>query len=371
MTFEKKNWDLFTIQVWEHAHSLYPSLRSGDFAFFKKAISPFHVILPTSVYKNAKSIIEKIDTFAQSPEQMRHLNQIYKDSPLQSIYLNNKYPASSLLMAYDFHWSNNQLKLIEVNTNASGYLYSALLTDCWQQNSDEIFKSLIESFREQSGRDNKFKIAITDQNISTQKMFFEFLMFRDLFAKQNILAELCECKDLDKNEFDFIYNRSTDFYFEENDSQWLQKKYLRNEIRLSPHPKTYLMYADKNRLLDFTEAKLGPELLQTCTVTKDNMNDLWDQRKKLFFKPKQSFGGRGVYRGANITRNTMNKIVDQNYIAQEYAPPGLLNDWKYDLRFYVYKQKIQHVTARVYQGQVTGFQVDGSGFAAVSFKQDL
>ena len=42
------------------------------------------------------------------------------------------------------------------------------------------------------------------------------------------------------------------------------------------------------------------------------------------------------------------------------------NRWKYDIRVFVYKDQVQKLSARVYQGQVTGFSVPNAGFASVS-----
>ena len=41
-------------------------------------------------------------------------------------------------------------------------------------------------------------------------------------------------------------------------------------------------------------------------------------------------------------------------------------EWKTDFRAYVYENKIQQLTARCYQGQLTNFRQEGSGFACVN-----
>jgi len=59
-----------------------------------------------------------------------------------------------------------------------------------------------------------------------------------------------------------------------------------------------------------------------------------------------------------------------------YQPPARVNavegnqyfnTWKYDLRFFAYADRVQHVVARVYQGQVTNFATPLGGFARVQF----
>ena len=48
-------------------------------------------------------------------------------------------------------------------------------------------------------------------------------------------------------------------------------------------------------------------------------------------------------------------------------PRSVLTNWKFDLRFYVYADKIQLVVARIYQGQVTNFASPLGGFTMVRF----
>jgi hypothetical protein len=65
----------------------------------------------------------------------------------------------------------------------------------------------------------------------------------------------------------------------------------------------------------------------------------------------------------------------QGFVAQEFAPPAevdVLQDgqnlkMKYDLRCYTYKDELQLVIARLYQGQTTNLKTVGGGFAIVDF----
>ena len=55
---------------------------------------------------------------------------------------------------------------------------------------------------------------------------------------------------------------------------------------------------------------------------------------------------------------------------QEIITPPTFKDsdgqeWKYDIRAYVYRDQVQQLSARVYQGQLTRFQTPLSGFASV------
>jgi hypothetical protein len=215
----------------------------------------------------------------------------------------------------------------------------------------------------------KTRIAIIDEKISEQKMYLEFLMYKDLFQSWGWTADLQEFDQVNPENYDLIYNRYTDFMFSEPRSAHLRSAYLQNKTIFSPHPREYLILAHKDRLQDFSKANLSPAILNSYPIQNyANPEGLWEQRKQLFFKPSQMYGGKAVYRGSSISRRMFNEILERDYIAQEFRPPGEWDGWKYDLRFYAYKDRIQLTCARLYRGQVTGFSSPGGGLAQVIFK---
>ena len=104
----------------------------------------------------------------------------------------------------------------------------------------------------------------------------------------------------------------------------------------------------------------------------------------MFFKPKSSFGGKGVYKGASITTKVFDSFFGQHFLAQQLAPPAEIEiavetvkdnkpvkeiqKMKYDLRCYTYNQHLQLIIARVYQGQTTNLRTVGGGFAIVEIE---
>jgi uncharacterized circularly permuted ATP-grasp superfamily protein len=111
----------------------------------------------------------------------------------------------------------------------------------------------------------------------------------------------------------------------------------------------------------------------TELVTRENADDLWARRRKLFFKPIWGHGSRGTYKGAKLTKKTWASILAADYIAQELVPPserlividGDRRSMKLDVRCYTYDGQIQLLGARMYRGQTTNFRTDGGGLAAV------
>jgi len=61
---------------------------------------------------------------------------------------------------------------------------------------------------------------------------------------------------------------------------------------------------------------------RTVLVTATNAQDLWEVRKKLFFKPAAGYGSKAVYRGDKLTKGVWAEIAEGGYVAQEFAAPG-------------------------------------------------
>ena len=114
---------------------------------------------------------------------------------------------------------------------------------------------------------------------------------------------------------------------------------------------------------------------RAVSVSTDNADQLWSDRKHLFFKPISGHGGKAVYRGDKLTRSVWAAILAADYIAQDLAPPGerqVMIDGavlprKMDIRLYTYDGRLLLAAARLYQGQTTNFRTEGGGFAPVFF----
>lgn len=300
----------------------------------------------------------------------------------------------SILMSYDFHTSESgDAKLIEINTNASGYLISCLglATHNKSQVQDleeiqNLKKSIETEYKLSQPQNNEpLKIAIVDDHLSEQKMLIEFHLYKELFESWGWSTEILEASELlikngratspKGDVFNFIYNRSTDFYLKEDSHKNLFSIWKDQLATVSPQPMEYQLLADKKRLLDWQKSKdeLHPDiqnvLLNSFELQDfENAEALWKQRKKFFFKPKNSFGGKSAYRGQSIGHKVFDRMMEADPIIQEYFPPQKSNEWKFDIRCYVYQDELQLLTARLYQGQVTNFSTLFGGFSPVRLK---
>lgn len=357
-------------------------------------ISPFTVELPASVLKQAQDIVAGLFAMREKKSYQTHYSDLIAMKGLKDP--GNK----SIMMSYDFHVDENQdLKLIEVNTNAS---FLALGHEMYKSKNiplpvsdftfDEVRRDIILEMNLQGKDASKdLKIAITDDKPSEQRLFVEFLVYNELFKSWGWDSRIIDYRDLFKTfDPEFIYNRYTDFFLTDTSSVLLRDKFLAKDVCLSPNPYEYLLLADKQRLIDWSQegffeaqglseadiALLRKAVPRSYDVNAVSAEEVWAHRKKLFFKPKNAFGSKQSYRGSSISHKAFQELIKEDTIGQEYVPaseqtfetPAGPQAFKYDLRCYAYQGRLQLVVARLYQGQVTNLKTPYGGFACVSFK---
>jgi hypothetical protein len=316
-------------------------------------------------------------------------------------------------MGYDFHLSDRGPQLIEINTNAGGALLNVALsraqeTCCDEMDwafppsarSDTLKQSLFDMFaaewRLQRGDTPWRNVVIVDQAPDGQYLAPEFELFRQLFIHFGITASIADPSELvwqdgqllhRNTPLDMVYNRLTDFYLEEPAHLALKQAYEANAVVLTPHPHAHALLADKRNLIALSQDELllawgasasdrkllGAHIPSTRLVTPERADELWAQRRSLFFKPVAGYGAKAAYRGDKLTRRVWGDILEGDFVAQALVPPserlievdGVLTDLKFDIRAYSYAGQIQLLAARMYAGQTTNFRTQGGGFAPV------
>lgn len=321
--------------------------------------------------------------------------------------------ALGVFFGYDFHINADGAHLIEINTNAGGGFFVWLLLQSQQRvgalgevvDKENLEKIFIEMFRcewrLQRGDAPLKTIAIVDEQPQQQYFYPEFLLAQKMLERAGWLVLIADPSELDmrsdgvycnEQKIDLIYNRLTDFSLQQHAA--LRAAYLANQVVLTPHPHAYALVADKRNLARLTDrdslqamdvpeptiAILQAGIPQTKLVLAQDAEDWWPQRKHWFFKPATGYGGKGSYRGANITRKVFGEIIKGGYVAQHIAMPGVRSvrvagaqpvEFKFDIRCYVYVGEVQLVAARLYQGQTTNFRTAGGGFAVVQVVDEL
>jgi hypothetical protein len=317
------------------------------------------------------------------------------------------------MLGLDFHITPTGPRLIEINTNPGGALLNTLAGDAVHQCMQDIISAstnvakaeqhILESMRHewqlQRGNQPLGFVAIVDTDPTTQYLYPEFLLFRELFLRHGIDATICDPAALERRDgrlwvhgkaVDMIYNRLTDFSLAEPGHEMIRASYLAGEVVLSPHPRAHALYADKRNLSLLGDKELlhsagvDDHIIYTLTevvpatifVTPENRDELWHRRRELFFKPAAGFGSKASYRGDKLTRRVWESIGEGTYIAQALIPPSERHTphvnapLKTDIRCYAYQGQPLLYAARLYQGQTTNFRTPGGGFAPVLTSAD-
>jgi hypothetical protein len=235
-------------------------------------------------------------------------------------------------------------------------------------------------------------VAIVDETPEEQFLHPEFLAFQSLLERHGITTLIADPEQLhyrngklwlQEHAIDLIYNRLTDFSLQQPEQASLRQAYLDDAVALTPHPHAHALYADKRNMIllgdEAALAELGVaekarQILKraippTRSVTAENAEELWRERRKLYFKPACGYGSKGVYGGEKLTKRVWGSICQSSYVAQRLIPPsrvpGPEGELKVDLRLYVYGGRCLLQAARLYRGQTTNLRTPGGGFARV------
>jgi len=312
------------------------------------------------------------------------------------------------LLGLDFHLGPDGPRLIEINTNPGGVLLNAMLGRAHRQCMPELTIAPAEAidvedavlaviqteWQLQRPDTSLAMIAIVDETPAEQYLYPEFVLFRELFRKHGYASQICSPAELihrdgrlwlDTVVVDFVYNRLTDFSFAQQGNQPLRSAYLSHDVVVSPHPRSHAIFSDKRNLCLLSDGEflsssglsqatidlLLATVPRTERVTPDNLDALWERRRRLFFKPAAGYGSKASYRGDKLTRRVWQDIGKSAYVAQELVPPSERRitteapPLKVDLRCYAYRGVVLLHAARMYQGQTTNFRTPGGGFAPV------
>lgn len=363
------------------------------------------VFMNAAHLRQIAEVVRAVDTVVAQPA---YRERVLADAP--SIARYDPVGVRGVFFGFDFHLDGERLALIEVNTNAGGALLNVALARAQRaccaavatlepqaQGAADFERAIVHMFRREwtgAGRTAPLRtIAIVDAAPSEQYLYPEFRLFQRLFARHGLQAVIAGPEALEFHDgalhhegvpIDLVYNRLTDFYLEGDDCAALRQAYLAHAVVLTPHPQAYALYADKRRLVTLgdpaelealgvppeTRAILQAAVPRTVRVDAAHAGALWAARRSHFFKPVSGYGSRAAYRGDKLTKRVWQEILAGEYIAQALVAPGgrrapAAQQFKFDIRSYVYAGQVQWTAARVYQGQTTNFRTEGGGFAPV------
>jgi hypothetical protein len=225
-------------EAWPHAFAAWPVFVSGaDMDRMAAVVRAVESVVALPAYREA--------VLSMAPSIARHHPQ----------------GAHGVFLGYDFHLDRGRLSLIEINTNAGGAMLNAVAARAQRSCCDAVERLLppspsveaveggiVAMFRNEwrlAGRDAPLRsIAIVDSDPPSQYLYPEFVLFQRLFARHGLQAVICDPLALrldngrlwaDDVRIDLVYQRSTDFNLEADESALLREAYLADAIVLTPH----------------------------------------------------------------------------------------------------------------------------------------
>lgn len=300
----------------------------------------------------------------------------------------------SVLMGYDFHLTPDGPRLIEINNNAGGlYISEGEEEGGWLPQPDipqllgEITSRIVAMFP----ADWK-SIAIMDEDVQAQYMYPEMVAYAELLRSDGRQLFIVSPEDIQAGDdglyvegvrLDGIYNRHTDFYLESEQLLHIRNAYFNGQIRLSPNPRSYALLGDKGRMVDWWH----PGLIESCfephelqlvhrivpeihLLSEVGPEEAWAGRKEWVFKPAARHGGKGVLLGKSISRKRFDELDLPSTVMQQYVAPSTIdidgNEYKFDVRLYMHGENLIAMAGRAWQGQVTNFRAEGSGWVPLT-----
>ncbi len=309
-----------------------------------------------------------------------------------------------LFTGFDFHLTAEGPRLIEINTNAGGAFYGALIDQVgWNEGNAEAHPLgawahvFVQHFRAEwaaAGKGRLRSVAIVDENPQEQFLKLEFELAAQMLRDAGIAAVVADPRELafrdgrlwhGSTPIDFIYNRLTSFALDRAEDTAIHDALLAGSAIVSPDPRTHALFACKRNLAllgneaflrdagvdEATRQALIETIPRTVVLTPSNAADLWAKRSHLYFKPMNGFGSRAVYDGAKLTASAWGQIsARSDYVAQDRVDARRVDvpghePMRFDVRTFAYGATPFMRLARVYRGQTTNFRTPGGGFAPV------
>lgn len=356
-------------------------LSKSDAAFMDETIASVHRAVATPLFQET--------VLARAPEIARVAPQ----------------RVNGLFSGFDFHLTAAGPRLIEINTNAGGAFYGALIEEQRWRTGDaeaqplghwaQLFVRHVRAEWALVGRTAPLRtVAIVDDAPAEQFLRLEFQLAARFLREAGIDAFVADPREFAYRDgrlwrggepIDFIYNRLTSFALERETDKALREALQDGAVVVSPDPRTHALLACKRNLAllgddaFLREAGVDPAahgvllraIPRTEELTPASAGRLWDDRAEHYFKPMSGFGSRAVYDGAKLTAKTWRELLAHGgYVAQQRidaprTPVTGSPDMRFDVRTFAYGTQPFMRLARVYRGQTTNFRTPGGGFAPV------
>jgi hypothetical protein len=352
-------------------------------------LSPCAVILPRREAERVAQAVHALDAAFAQPDLVAVALEIARGDGLPDFGL------GGWVLGFDFHLTPEGPRLIEINTNPGGMLAVAVQARALAALRPELGEApeveglALDAFRDewrrQRGEVPLRRVAIIDDDPPGQYLDPEFHLYRRVFERAGIAAEVIDPGQFDPGRFEMVYNRLVDFSLDSPSHAALAAAWRDGRTVVTPDPRAHFLFSDKRVLALLSDEPalrslgLRPDIAATVArvvpptvpVSAANAEELWAERKRWFFKPAKGHAGKAVYRGEKMSNSVWPTVLASPYVAQRYVPAGRLHldhaggEMKMDLRANAWQGGVVQMAARLYEGQATNFRTPGGGFAPI------
>tara|TARA_Y100000310_G_scaffold242976_1_gene247303 strand:+ start:12214 stop:13563 length:1350 start_codon:yes stop_codon:yes gene_type:complete len=316
-------------------------------------------------------ILKKVTRLCVEKENFRSL--LLNNDVLEELFLADPgYDKNTFIIRLDTFIRNNNIKVIEFNTDSPGehgrsdlqneiFLKSGVmngLTKKYKINKVSIVASLLDGildcYKNFGGENKKPVIAITSWK-SPPSYYPEHVIIKDFFNKKGIKTIICSLDEL-KYKRGAVFYKSTKVdivhrrVVSEDISRNITK--IKDFIRAYENGDVFVINnfrsipAGNKKLLSFLQQKIFDNYLTNTeksiirenipqTMDFDNENAYYKGEKvdlkrfleknkgRFVIKPNEGFGGKGVFVGKECSKTKWQKIIkkafkEKTYVAQEF-----------------------------------------------------
>ncbi|KQC05475.1 MAG: hypothetical protein APR54_08280, partial [Candidatus Cloacimonas sp. SDB] len=352
------------------------------------------------IAEKLSDIIEKCTTeFLSNPSFRKYFG--YSEIMEELILLDPGYKIPAPIARFDLFYDEGNFKLCELNGDGTSamneantleqiFLESQIIKEL--QKDYEIYyyelfltwlNELLNIYREFGGKGNP-NIAITDfSGLGTNE---EFDRFKNVFEGQGYKTLICDPRDMSyKNgelsvaglRIDLVYRRAVNKEVESRitEVEALIQAYRDKAVCIVGPFRSQIMHnkiffeilcdAKKTDFLNSEEREfINQHIPDTFTLQEENLQKVISSKDSFVIKPKDSYGGRNVVCGSDLTaaewKNELQKASQTgNYLLQEFSnftskKLPVISDGKIEFKtfkttlgLFVYNGKLQGLYSRV------------------------
>ena len=299
----------------------------------------------------------------------------------------------AFMSAFDFHLTPRGPKLIEMNTNADGFMsVIRMFAEHSPSEAERLRRLFVDGllceFRSAVGDASARPqlICIVDECAAQQHVFGEYCAAAQLLTERGLPTKVASPEQLrltrsglqlqlrgeeEEEHVDMVYLRiSSDKRLLKAAHAHIRSAAQRGLVVVTPRPAVFAHSADK-RLLQCMAHK-HEAVPRTRRLSERALSSWWRDRARWVFKPAMGHASRGVVVGAKMTRRQLRRMDKQSTLCQLFVTTRLSHDdaTRYDLRLYCHGAELLAPVSRHFEGDKMNLSSPKAGIRRICVVDD-